>query len=108
MKYLKTYEENKGITFKDWLKNNPHDVNTTVILCFDANLTDLDGVQEFKNLKKLYCFNNNLTSLNLEGLDKLETLFCDNNNLPYKDLEGYWEWFSKEYPDRWEAKKFNF
>ena len=171
MKYLKTYEHLFGITFRKWLEKNPLDVNITVINLNDKKLNDLDGIQEFKNLKELYCsynkltslnlegldkletlycnnnhlkdlnlnglnnlqelnchtnklkhlnlegmdklqeiscHHNNLTSLNLEGLDKLEDLYCQNNNLPYKDLEGYWEWYQKEYPDRWEAKKFNF
>ena len=108
MKYLKTYEEKKRVTFKEWLKDHPQDINTTEIQCDNENLIDLDGVQEFKNLKELSCRDNNLTSLNLEGLDKLEELWCSNNKLPYEDLEGYWEWFAKEYPDRWEAKKFNF
>jgi hypothetical protein len=60
------------------------------------------------NLKDLYCNDNKLTELNLEGLDKLEYLNCRNNNLPYIDLDGYWEWFAKEYPDKLEARKFNF
>ena len=107
MKYLKTYEENQGITFKEWLKDHPQYINTTEIVC-SANLIDLDGIQDFKNLKKLWCSNNNLTSLNLEGLDKLEELCCYSNKLPYNDLEGYLEWYQKEYPERWEARKFNF
>ena len=129
LKYIKTYEAVNGITFQQWLKNNPQDINTTEIQCDNQYLIDLDGVQEFKNLKKLWCygnnltslnlkgldvlkelscFNNNLTSLNLEGLNNLEELYCENNKLPYEDLEGYWEWFAKEYPERWEARKFNF
>ena len=38
MKYLKTYEQNQGITFQQWLKNNPHDINTTEIYCYNKNL----------------------------------------------------------------------
>lgn len=38
MKYLKTYEEKGGIVFKEWLKMNPHDINTTEIWCRKANL----------------------------------------------------------------------
>ena len=78
MKYLKSYEEKKGLTFKEWLKTHPQYINTTEILCYSANLIDLDGVQEFKNLKKLYCSYNKLTSLNLEGLENLEYLSCWN------------------------------
>jgi hypothetical protein len=44
----------------------------------------------------------------LEGLDNLKSLSCRNNNLPYENLDEYWKWFQKEYPDRWEARKFNF
>ena len=128
MKYLKTYEALQGITFKDWLKKNPQPIDETDIDCYNQNLIDLEGIQDFKNLQEIYCHGNKLTSLDLEGLDKLQILWCEHNQLtslnlegldkleylscrgnqlPYTNLEGYWKWYEKEYPDRWEAMKFN-
>lgn len=40
MKYLKTYEEKQGVTFKEWLKEDPQDINTTEINCSFQNLID--------------------------------------------------------------------
>ena len=100
MKYIKTYEQSKGITFKEWLKNNPKDLNTVYINCSYSNLIDLDGIGQFTNLKELLCSNNKLTSLpdlpyTLEELscsynkltslpdlpDTLEELSCSDNEL---------------------------
>ena len=53
MKYLKTYEEVKGITFQQWLKDNPQDINITQIHCSNSNLIDLNGIEQFKNLQVL-------------------------------------------------------
>ena len=88
MKYLKTYEALQGITFKDWLKKNPQPLDAIYINCDNENLIDLEGIQEFKNLQVLYCYNNQLTILDLEGLDKLKTLDCENNQLTSLNLEG--------------------
>ena len=130
-----TYEEKNGLTFKEWLPlfaiDHPDidDIDTNYMYCWGENLIDLDGIQDFKELSVLDCHSNNLTSLNLEGMyklrwidcsdneltnlniegcDNLQQLKCSGNNLPYNDLDGYWKWYQKEYPDRWEARKFNF
>ena len=80
MKYLKTYESLKGITFKQWLKMCPHKINTTEIDCSNANLIDLNGIEIFTNLEDLYCDNNQLTSLP-DLPSKLKNLSCYNNKL---------------------------
>ena len=106
MRYIKTYEQSKGITFKQWLEKHPQDLNTTEINCNDSNLIDLDGIEQFTNLKELYCHNNQLTSLP-DLPDTLKELYCANNQLPYYELKGYWEWFEKTYPEKIAAKKYN-
>ena len=53
MKYIKTYEQNNGITFQQWLKDNPQDINITQIHCSNSNLIDLNGIEQFKNLQVL-------------------------------------------------------
>jgi Leucine-rich repeat (LRR) protein len=104
MKYLKKYEQQGEMTFKEWLKNNPKDINTRNIDCRNSKLIDLDGIQEFINLIELHCPNNKLTELpdlsnltnlqtlsvydnklaklpDLSNLTKLINLYCDDNNL---------------------------
>lgn len=102
MKYLKTYEQKQAcapmpstpppgpaaITFKEWLKDNPQDINTTEINCNGSrrwdrfNLINLNGIKKFKNLINLDCRNNKLTSLpDLSELKNLKLLNCSYNNL---------------------------
>jgi Leucine-rich repeat (LRR) protein len=135
MKYLKTYENKDGITFKEWLIESCVTTNATMIFCDDCNLIDLDGIEEFKNLIQLDCSNNKLTELpDLSNLTKLENLrlkdnrlknlpdltvfkniyylSCSGNNLPFEfetgnNLNSYLEWHKKEYPWVWDAKKYN-
>lgn len=44
-------------------------------------ISNLEGIQYFKQLAELNCSNNNLTELSLMGLTKLTTLNCSNNAL---------------------------
>jgi Leucine-rich repeat (LRR) protein len=82
MKYLKTFESIKnGITFNDWLKSNPKNIDITK-LDVSKNLIDLDGIDQFTNLRTLYCSYNQLTELpDLSNLTNLQYLYCDNNQL---------------------------
>ena len=131
MKYLKTYEaKTKGITFQQWLINNPQDINTTKIDCSHSSLNDLNGIEKFTKLEILYCSNNQLKELpdlsnlsnlqilscsnnqlkelpDLSNLSNLKELYCHNNQLPYDNLDEYLEWHKKEYPWIWDAKKYN-
>ncbi len=45
------------------------------------SISNLEGIQYFKQLAELNCSNNNLTELSLMGLTKLTTLNCSNNVL---------------------------
>ena len=83
MKYLKTYEALNWITFKEWLfKHTEININSTSINCRNYNLIDLNGIEEFTNLKYLYCHDNQLKSLpDLSNLTSLEYLSCSNNQL---------------------------
>ena len=90
MKYIKTFESLNGITFKEWLNKNPQDINIIKINVSNKNLIDLNGIEKFKNIERLY---------------------CSGNKLPYNDLGGYWKWFEKTYPKKWrlkqDVKKYN-
>mgnify|MGYP000455462647 CR=1 FL=1 len=45
------------------------------------NISDLDGIQSFSNLKILHCDNNNLSELDVTQNSFLENLRCDHNNI---------------------------
>jgi Leucine-rich repeat (LRR) protein len=135
VRYLKTYENKDGITFKEWLETNEERFTKTSIICSDSNLIDLDGIEDFKKLEFLDCSYNKLTKLpdlsifdNLKFLDcsynkltkipdliELKDLYyidCHGNNLPFNcdslnNLREYLEWHKKEYPWVWDAKKYN-
>jgi Leucine-rich repeat (LRR) protein len=82
MRYLKTYENKNGITFKEWLEKNPKDLYTSVINCNANYLIDLNGIEDFKKLRKLYCSYNNLIELpDLSNSENLVHVYCQCNNL---------------------------
>ena len=52
------------------------------------NIYNLTGIRYFTALEKLYCVNNQLTTLDLSNFTKLKTLYCYNNQLVSLDLSG--------------------
>jgi len=50
------------------------------------NISSIEGLSAFSNLQFFYCNNNNLTALNLNGLDNLIELHCAYNSLTTIDL----------------------
>lgn len=58
------------------------DISEVIYLpIFDANISDLAGIENFTSLKKLDCYNNQLTSLDLSQNLMLKELDCHNNQL---------------------------
>jgi hypothetical protein len=51
-----------------------------------SNITAMDGMSNFSYLSSLYCNNNNLQDLNLDGMLRLSYLNCSNNALTTLDL----------------------
>lgn len=47
----------------------------------DMGITDLTGIETFRNLKRLQCGSNALTALNLSGNPKLQTVYCGFNTI---------------------------
>jgi hypothetical protein len=52
------------------------------------DIVNLDGIQNFKNLKKLNCFGNSIVNLDLQGLNNLEYLIASENNISGVNLSG--------------------
>jgi len=53
---------------------------------FYSQISSLEGIQHFKNLKFLNCRYNKLNSLGVTGLTNLETLYCSSNPLVELDV----------------------
>lgn len=48
---------------------------------FTQNISNLSGIEYFSNLKELFCYDSQLTTLNLINNSNLEFLNCNNNDL---------------------------
>jgi hypothetical protein len=58
------------------------DTMTGELYCGDRSISDLEGIQYFRNISILKCFNNNLTNIpDLSGLSRLTVLSCFKNEL---------------------------
>jgi len=59
----------------------------TSLYCSDNQLTSLN-VQGLNSLQYLYCPDNQLTSLNVQGLNSLQSLSCSDNQLTSLNVQG--------------------
>jgi hypothetical protein len=53
-----------------------------------SNIANLTGIESFTNLQVLFCFSNQLTSLNVSGLTNLQYLVCNDNLLSSLNVSG--------------------
>ncbi len=58
------------------------------ILCYNKGISTLAGIENFKNLQKLDCADNDLTELDLSANTALQDINCSNNNLTSLNLNG--------------------
>ena len=61
--------------------------NIKFLYCGENQLTSLN-LQGLTNLLYIHCSNNQLSTLNIQGLTNLLTLSCSNNQLPTLNLQG--------------------
>lgn len=61
---------------------------TTKISVCDKNVKQLDGIEFFPALKELYCYDNQLTELNVSKNTALTDLYCYKNQLTSLDLSN--------------------
>ena len=88
--------------FKNYLVNNT-DINTNgdseiqlieassytgTINCGWQNISDLTGIEAFTGLTQLFCFNNQLTSLDLSSNNALNIVECTYNQLTSLNVSG--------------------
>jgi len=88
MRKIKTKNktENKPIAFLSWLDekmlDNDNIIKNEKLDCSNCNLTDLNGIDKFENLRFLYCQNNLIDSFKpISKLKKLEYVNCSDNNI---------------------------
>ena len=60
----------------------------TVLYINNSGITDLKGIEDFVSLTDLFCYNNNLTSLDLRFNPNLIELNCNNNQLTSLDVRN--------------------
>ena len=60
--------------------------SVTEMNCSDMNIASLRGVEYFTALKTLYCYKNQLTSLDVSRNTALETLWCHANQITSLDI----------------------
>ena len=70
----------------------------------NKNIADLTGIEDFIALKSLFCYNNNLSTLNLSNNTQLFEVTCSGNNLISIDLRngnnlGLWYFLSMNNPN---------
>ena len=101
MKYIKLYDSYNYRTFQDWLKKesmrisiySSHTLNKNwwkkeklseikILECNIKRILDLNGIEDFINLRELNCQYNKIESLEpIKDLIRLEKLICSNNKL---------------------------
>ncbi|MBR3917184.1 MAG: leucine-rich repeat domain-containing protein, partial [Clostridia bacterium] len=72
----------------DWTLSYDEVMNVTNISLDESNLYDLTGIQYFKNLSSLWCYDNNLTTLDVSENTALKILVCDYNELTSLDVSN--------------------
>ena len=79
-------------------------IDTVTDLMINNNdISDLTGIESFIALQSLFCYDNNLTTLNLVNNTQLFEVTCSNNNLTSIDLRngnnnGLWYFMSMNNP----------
>ncbi len=63
-------------------------INVVKLELGDSNIKNLTGIQEFKSLELLYCYSNQLTSLDVSNNTALYGLYCSDNEIKTLDLRN--------------------
>ena len=87
----KTFREYVSDNFdeiKDNVLSDDEIAKVTSIDCNGSGITNLKGIEYFTELQNLYCYENNLTTLDISNNTKVEMLDCDNNQLTKLDLSN--------------------
>ena len=62
--------------------------NIDELSVYNSNISDLTGIENFINLRGLYCYKNQIASLDLKGLVNLKNLYAFDNQIMSLNLVG--------------------
>lgn len=79
--YVKEFDENHNGKLE-----NSELANVYEIFVENMNISSLKGIENFYNLNRLFCSNNNIKSLDVSSFDVLQVLDCYNNALTSLDV----------------------
>ena len=93
--------------------------NANTLFIQELNISDLTGLEDFNSLVTLYCYRNNLTSLNIVSNPNLRTINCSTNNLTNitfttnqhidnLDIQANWDLLSIDISNLYYLETFDF
>jgi len=85
--YLEASGMGDGIQLNDSVSTVSIEMLISLDISFQ-NISDLTGIEDFISLSVLYCWNNNLTTLDISHNIALTELHCQDNNLTTLDLSN--------------------
>lgn len=62
--------------------------NITELIVDNSNISSLDGLLSFRNLRSISCRGNKISTLDLSSFKQLHSIYCDNNNLTNLNIKG--------------------
>ncbi len=76
----------------------------TVLYVNNKNISDLSGIEDFISLRELFCYTNQITTLDLSNNSQLFEVSCGSNDLSYINLKngnnsGLWYFMSMNNPN---------
>ena len=85
--YLEANGMGNGIPNDDYVTTaNISGIGT--LICAGNSIADMTGIEDFVSLSTLYCFDNNLTQLDVTNCPGLSDLRCYNNDILGLDLSN--------------------
>ena len=85
---FRTYVDENFDTTDDNILTADEIAAVTRIKVCEMGITDLAGVEYFTALEHLFCYDNQLASLDVSNNTALEYLFCENNQLTSLDMSN--------------------
>jgi len=83
--YLEANGMGNGVANDDYV-TTANIENITFLDIHNQNISDLTGIEDFADLNILYCYQNNLTALDITHNSALTKLWCNINQLPTLDI----------------------
>ena len=86
---------------KDGVLTDEEIKSVTKLVIFSMNIESLKGIEFFTELKELYCYGNQLTSLDLSNNKQLEELYCYTNQIKGANMDALIKSLPQYQGDSW-------